>query len=189
MKSPCLAGALVLAHACLAIAQVADLQIKITEGDEAVHFTGSRSAQPITVQIADESGHTIPGAAVSFRLPDEGPGAMFETGLRTEIVISDEHGQATVRHLQFNSIAGDFQIRVVAAKDQARGAALVRQSIRPALQAKPKPARKWVMMGLLVAGVAGGVGAGVAARPSSPAPRTAPVPETTVGPPSVSVGR
>jgi hypothetical protein len=114
---------------------------------------------------------------------------MFENGLHTEIAISDDHGQATVRHLQFNSIPGDFQIRVIAAKDQARGAAMVRQSIRPAVQAKAKPGRKWVVVGLLAAGVAGGMGAGVAARPSSSAPRTAPVPATTIGPPSVSVGR
>src|SRR5881394_3051979 len=100
MKSACLAGALVLAHSCLAIAQVASLQIKINEGDAATYTPGARSSQPLVVQIADEAGRAVAGAAVSFRLPDDGPGGSFASGLRTEIAISDANGRVTVRHLQ-----------------------------------------------------------------------------------------
>ena len=194
MKSACLAGALVIAHSCLAIAQVANLQIKITEGDAATHIFGTKDTQPITVEIDDAAGHAVQGAAVSFRRPAEGPGGLFASGLSSEIAISDANGRATVRHLQVNNIPGEFQIRVTAAKDQSRATAIVRQSIRgvmPApsrsLLAKPKSGKKWVVVGVLVAGVAGGLGAGVAARPSAAHP--APPPTITIGPPTVSVGR
>jgi hypothetical protein len=146
--------------------------------------------------VADSAGSAVPGAAVSFRLPDQGPSAIFESGLRTEIEITDAKGRATVRHLQFNTTPGEFQIRIAAAKDQARARALARQSILPmttasgrTLLAKSKSGKKWVVLGVLVAGVAGGIGAGVAARPSShPSAPVPPVP-VTIGPPTVSVGR
>jgi hypothetical protein len=194
MKSACLAGALVFAYSCLAIAQIANFQIKIIEGDAAAHAAGSRSPQPITVQIADDAGRAVAGAAISFRMPDQGPGGLFASGLRTEIAISDANGRATVRHLQVNEIPGEFQIRITAAKDQGRAIAMVRQSILRAaptsgrtLLPRSKSGKKWVVLGVLVAGVAGGIGAGVAARPANhPAPAPAPV---TIGPPTVSVGR
>ena len=195
MKAACLAGALVLALSSFAIAQVATLQIKITEGDAAGYAAGSRSAHPLTVQITDEAGQAVSGAAVSFRLPAEGPGGFFANGLRTEVAISDAKGHATVRRMQLNRTPGDFQIRITAAKDMARAGTLVRQSIAGpepgpghALLPKAKSGKKWVVVSLLAAGLAGGVAAGVAARPATPRPPTPP-PTVTIGPPSVSLGR
>jgi len=197
MKPACLAGALVFAHSCLAIAQVASLQIRIVEGDAATHAPGSRSAQPLTVQVADESGRAVQGAAVSFRLPDEGPGGIFANGLRSEIGITDVNGRATVRRFQLNTTPGDFQIRITAARDQARAGTLVPQTIATmvpksggTLTPKARSGRKWIVLGLLAAGVAGGVGAGVAVRPSNrTAPPAPPPPPVTIGPPAVSLGR
>jgi hypothetical protein len=196
MKPACLAGALVFALSSFAIAQVATLQIKITEGDAVIHAPGSRSTQPLAVQITDENGQAVSGAAVSFRLPDEGPGGLFANGLRTEIAISDANGRATSRRMQLNHTPGDFQIRITAAKEQARAGTLVPQSIQgpegtpgQTLLPKAKSGKKWVVVGLLAAGLAGGVGAGVAARPARPAITPPPAPTVTIGPPSVSVGR
>jgi hypothetical protein len=196
MKPACLAGALVFALSSLAIAQVATLQIKITEGDAVIHAAGSRSAQPLTVQITDENGQAVSSAAVSFRLPDEGPGGLFANGLRTEIGITDANGRATVRRMQLNHTPGDFQIRITAAKDQARAGTLVPQSIQgpeaasgQALLPKAKSGKKWLVLGLLAAGLAGGVGAGMAARPARPGITPPPAPTVTIGPPSVSLGR
>jgi hypothetical protein len=200
MKPACLAGALVLAYSCLAIAQVATLQIKILEGDGASYAPGARTTQPLSVQIADERGNPVGGAAVSFRLPDDGPGGLFANGLRTEIVITDPNGRATVRHLHLNNTPGEFSVRITAAREQAHAGTLLRLSIagassasaaaaseRPAV-AKAKSNKKWIVLGLLVAGVAGGVGAGVATRPSATAPHPPPAPPVTIGPPTVSIG-
>src|SRR5690348_12230354 len=129
MKPACLAGALVLAFSGLAIAQVATLQIRILEGDGATYVPGTHGTQPLTVQIADDAGRAVAGAAVSFRLPEEGPSGLFSSGLRTEIAISDANGRATVRHLHVNATPGEFLIRITAAKDQAHAGTLVRQSI------------------------------------------------------------
>jgi len=57
-----------------------------------VHPAASRSARPITVEITEETGKPVAGAAVSFHLPEEGPGGTFVNGLRTEVVITDGRG-------------------------------------------------------------------------------------------------
>ena len=61
------------------------LQIRIIEGEGAVHTVGTRASQALVLRITDESGRPVPGASVSFRLPDEGPSGTFQTGLRTEV--------------------------------------------------------------------------------------------------------
>jgi hypothetical protein len=196
MKPACLAGALAFALSSPALAQVATLQIKITEGDGVAYAAGSRSTRPLAVQITDEAGQAVSGAAVSFRLPELGPGGLFANGLRSEIAISDGNGRATVRRIQLNRTPGDFQIRITAAKEQARAGTLARQSIEGpaapatgrALLPKGKSSKKWMVVGLLAAGVAGGVGAGVAARPGTPHPQP-PAPTVTIGPPTVTLGR
>jgi hypothetical protein len=199
MKPACLAGALVVALSSFAIAQVATLQIKIMEGDAITHVAGSRNTRPLIVQITDDDGQAVSGAAVSFRLPDDGPGGLFANGLRTEVAISDAGGRATVRRMQLNHTPGDFQIRITASKEQARAGTLARQFIAGpeqtpgrALRSKAKSGRKWMVVALMAAGLAGGVSVGVAMRPAAavaaahPAP---PAPALTIGPPVVTVGR
>ena len=39
-----------------------------------MHAPGSRSARPMTVEITEETGKPVAGAAVSFHLPEDGPG-------------------------------------------------------------------------------------------------------------------
>jgi hypothetical protein len=64
-------AALCLLRAAPALAQVAILQIRVIEGEGAVHQPASRSARPITVEITEETGKPVAGAAVSFHLPEE----------------------------------------------------------------------------------------------------------------------
>ena len=86
------------------------------------------------------------GAAVSFHFPDQGPSGIFFNGLRTDVVISDGAGRATVRGFQLNHNHGPFQIRIMAAKDQARAGIISNQyvsdpkggtSATPAIAAPP----------------------------------------------------
>jgi hypothetical protein len=190
MKAALAAGALVCAFPCLAFAQVATLEIKIIEGDAAVHRSGSRIQHPLTVQITDETGKPVEGAAVSFRLPDEGPGGLFANGLRTDLGISDANGRAAVRNLQLNSTPGGFQIPITAAKEQARAGTLSRQVSEgmPELKTQSGKNRKWLVVGLVAAGVAGGLGARMAGQSSPPHPVPA-APSMTIGDPSISVGK
>ncbi len=119
-----LARALVFAIPCVAMAQIAVLQIKIVDGEGAVHQQGARIAHPITVEVSDESGKPVAGAAVSFQLPSSGPSGLFSNGLPTDLVLTDAAGRATLHSLQFNQTGGQLHVRVTAVKEQARAGAV-----------------------------------------------------------------
>jgi hypothetical protein len=118
------AGALVLALPCAAMAQIAVLQIKVLDGEGAVHPAGARIAHPLAVEVTDEAGHPVAGAAVSFQLPPEGPSGLFSNGLRTDLVLTDASGRASVHAVQLNRTGGQFRIRITAVKEQARAGAI-----------------------------------------------------------------
>jgi len=186
---------MLLASSHTATAQVAILQIQIIEGEGAMHPPGSKSPRPLTVEITDETGKPVPGAAVSFHLPEDGPGGMFVNGLRTEVATTDSRGRAALRGLQVNRTPGKFQIRIVASKEQARAGAVSSQYVAElAGGASSTPARavhghgKWIALAALAGG--GAVAAILASgRSSSPAPSpaTPAAPALTIGAPSISV--
>jgi hypothetical protein len=181
-----LAGALVLALPCAAIAQIAILQIRVLEGEGAVHPAGARGSRPLTVAVTDEIGRPVPGAAVSFLMPDEGPGGTFAGGLRTEMAVTGADGRAGVRNLQINRIPGRFEIRVTVAKQQVRAGMVVFQYVAeaPAAVAGAAPRRRWAKFALLAAGAAGG---GIAAGMMSASTRQPPA--LSVGTPTIAVGK
>jgi hypothetical protein len=208
-KSCCRLGALAVTLLCSAIAQVAVLQIHFIEGEGAVHAPGSRTARPLTVEVTDETGKPVSGAAVSFHLPDEGPGGAFANGLRTEVAITDVQGRVSLHGLQLNRLPGRFQIRVVATKEQARAGVVASQYIADARSgaasppnapvsmapASARPRTLWIVIGAIVGGgaVAGVVSA--AHRTPSPAPPSPPVaggvpaPTFSIGTPVSTVGK
>lgn len=185
---------------CPATAQVAILQIQIVEGEGAVHAPGSRSARPLTVEVTDETGKPVAGAAVSFHLPQDGPGGTLPNGLRTDVAITDGQGRVSLRGLQVNRVAGRFAIRIVASKEQARAGTMCSQYVAEprsgAASAAGKGRAKWVVVAALVGG---GAAAGIlsAGRGTAPpaAPPTAPVaaavtvPPVSIGTPVTTVGR
>jgi hypothetical protein len=124
-----LTRALVLAFPCLAMAQIAVLQIKVLDGEGLVHPAGAHVAHPLTVEVTDENGRPVAGAAVTFQLPPAGPSGLFSNGLRTDLAISDASGRAAVRSVQMNRTAGAFRIRVTAVKEQARAGVVSSQYI------------------------------------------------------------
>jgi hypothetical protein len=185
---------------CPATAQVAILQIQIVEGEGGVHAPGSRIARPLTVAVTDESGAPVPGAAVSFHLPEDGPGGTLASGLRTDVAITDRQGRVSLRGLQVNRISGRFGIRIVASKEQARAGVISAQYIaEPGSGAAAAPGKgkaKWAVVAALVGGgAAAGILAGRSGSPSAAATPTPPVagattpPPVTIGPPTTMVGR
>jgi hypothetical protein len=128
------------------MAQVAVLQIKVLEGEGAVHPAGARIAHPLTVEVTDETGQPVAGAAVSFQLPPEGPSGLFSNGLRTDLILTDAAGRASIHSVQLNRTGGQFRIRITAVKEQARAGAVSTQFIgenrsgAPATTAKASPA-------------------------------------------------
>ncbi len=165
--------------------------MQVIEGESAVHTPGSHSSRPITVEVTDETGRPVEGAAVSFHAPNDGPTALFASGLRTEILQTDARGRATLRGLRVNQVSGRFLIRIVASKEQARVGALCSQYIAeekgnaPAARAKSGKAKWLAVVAVLAGGAAGGYYASARAGHDSSSPPAAPV---TIGTPSISVG-
>ena len=183
---------------CPATAQVAILQIQVVEGEGAVHAPGSRSARPLTVAVTDETGKPVPGAAVSFHLPEQGPGGTLASGLRTDVAITDAQGRVSLRGLQVNRIPGRFPIRIVASKEQARAGTMSSQYIAEPHSGAASAARtgraKWVVVAALVGGgaAAGILSAGrgpASASPSTPPAAIAAPVTITIGSPTTTVGR
>jgi len=189
--------------------QVAVLHIQVIEGEGAVHTPGSRSLRALTVEITSETGQPVEGAAVSFHLPEEGPGGTFSNQLRTDVVITDAKGRASLRGLQLNHAPGPFQIRIVAAKEQAHAGAVCSQyiaepkngKVSPSLLAPAAPparsaspgSLKWIVMAVAAGGAAAALallaGKSGAGSPAAASASTAVAVATTIGTPTITVGK
>jgi hypothetical protein len=171
------------------------LRIQILEGEGAVNGAGSKSDRPLSVQLTDETGRPLEGVAVSFRMPEEGPGGSFESGMKTEIAITAADGRAAVHGIRWNRIAGPFQIRVTAAKGESRAGAICSQYISDTPAAKSARSagsgkKKWIVIAAIAAGGAAAgmaVGKGSAAQQAS-APPVA-VQPVQIGIPTITIGR
>ena len=184
----CLSALMVPARAAVIV------QLHVIEGEGSVYGIGSRATRGITVQVTDETGKPVEGAAVSFRLPDEGPSGVFSSGLRTEVVTTKADGHATVWGMQWNKIAGPFEIRITAIKDQARAGIVSSQYLSDSVSAKSgsgtfQPSHHFRGKWLLISAVAAGAGAGLAFSKSQGAKTSvAPVVPTQIGIPSIIIG-
>lgn len=174
------------------------------EGDGAIHPAGTRSTRGLVVEISDETGKPVDGAAVSFRLPEEGPGGTFVHGMRTEILITGPDGRAGVKELTAGRTSGPFQVRVTAVRDSVRAGTVVDQYISEGAVAGARAgksliagkngssSKKWILWLAIGAGAAAaGVLAGSMGGGSSSAPTAAPVPVApppTIGVPTITVG-
>ena len=181
---------------CPATAQVAILQIQFVAGEGAVHAPGSRVARVLTVELTDEIGRPVAGAAVSFHLPDEGPGGVLANRLRTDVGITDAQGRVSLRGLQVNKIPGRFPIRVVASKEQARAGAIAAQYVgESATAAVAKGRTKWVVVAAIAAGgaaagiLSAGRGGTATASPAAPVATIPVVSTVTIAAPASTVGR
>ena len=193
--------------------ETAILQIRILGGDGTVHTAGSRSQRALAVLITDETGRPVEAAAVGFRLPEEGVSGTFSTGLKTDLVVTGPDGRADATGVQWSRATGPFQMRVTAAKGEARAGVLVSQYVSETSPGTIKPQAllpaaapftsiskhsysKWLIITSLVAGAAAGglaatLGGGGGAK-KQPAPAAAspapPPPSVVIGTPSISVG-
>jgi hypothetical protein len=162
------------------------IQLRVIEGDGAVYASGSRATRGITVQVTDETGQPVDAAAVSFRLPDDGPGGTFSSGLRTEIVTTKADGRATVWGMKWNRATGPFEVHITAAKGQARAGIAVSQFLSDKVSGTAGGAgqfhsshsyKKWLMIGAAVGGAAmGGLVLGSRKTETSAVPVTNPPP-------------
>ena len=176
------------------------------DGDGAVHAAGSRPARDLLIEVTDETGTPVSGATASFRLPDEGASGIFPNGLRTDLVVTDAQGRASLRGIQFNRAPGEFQIRITVAKDEARAGTVSTQYISESKSGnftKQSQFRSggtgvshrtaWIVLGVLAAGAAVGAVAALDRGSSvhstvTASPVSVPQPPS-IGVPGVSIGK
>jgi hypothetical protein len=174
------------------------LQLQVVEGEGSVYAAGSRATRGLTVLVTDETGNPVSGATVSFRLPEQGPGGTFPGGLRTQVVTTQPDGKASVWGMQWNKVAGSFEIRITAVKEQARAGIVSTQYLSDAqavksggsgtFQASHNTRTKWLMIG---AAVAAGAAAGMAfgRSPAAKTSSTTSATSTSIGSVSITIGR
>jgi hypothetical protein len=147
------------------------------------------------VQVTDETGKPVADAAVSFRLPDEGPTGEFGGGGKTEIVKTGADGRAEVWGMQWSKQSGQLEMRITASKGQTRGGVVcaLYLSDAPVLKSandrEPAPvhkvkghSRKKLWVGIALAAGASVAVAGVSGGKPSPTPS---VPGAVVNPPTI----
>lgn len=185
------------------------IQMRIIEGDGAVHTIGTRSSQPLVLFLSDESGRAVIGASVAARLPDEGPSGTFLNGLRSEIAITGPDGRVAIRGIQWGRLPGSVQIRITASMRDARAGIVSTQYVsepagsfpkrtadsgspaRPPARMEPPSRSKWLLFATLVgAAAAGGVvaAANSGGRSAPNAPPASSQPPISIGNPSISIG-
>ena len=171
------------------------LRIQMLEGEGVVNTAATRSQRPIAVQLTDETGRPLEGIAVSFRMPEEGPGGAFESGMKTEVVITSADGRAAVHGIRWNRTPGPFQIRITAAKGESRAGIICSEYITEATAGKTSVLmpgthkKKWITILAIAAG--GATAAGMATLKSS-APGTQPpvaAQPVQIGLPTLSITR
>ena len=209
------------ALACLLSAPIAAraetviLQLQVLEGEGGVFAASSRALRPIAVRVTDEIGAPVAGAAVSFRLPEDGVTGTFQNGLKTDLVLSGPDGRAVSPNVAWGPLAGPVRLRVTAAIGEARAGVMVpvyvsadnvvvagassstgsmiapQQRFDPAPAPKLKKKRDWVKW---VVAAAAGIGAAavmtLVRNPTRTGSTASPdSPSISIGQPTISVGR
>jgi hypothetical protein len=174
--------------AALLAVQETVLQIHVLQGEGAVSFAGTRGPG-LRLEVTDEIGKPVAGAVVSARLPDEGPGGVFSSGLASEILITGPDGRAATSPIRWNRQPGPLQIRITVVKERVRAGTVVSQTLSEGAGKRSAPApvvargksrSKWPLV-LLIAG--GAVGAGLATGLAARGKR-----ETIATPSSLQIG-
>ncbi len=184
-------------------AQSALLEIKVVEGAGAVWAPESRTPG-LAIEVTDELGKPVPGALVSIRLPDDGAGGAFTSGLSSEILTADSHGRVVTSPVRWSRVPGTVEIRVTAVKGTLRAGIVTSCEISDKARGKagvprgePMPIRhrrfpmKWVAIGA-VAAVAAGFGVarasgGGGSNSNGPGPGTSTT-GVSIGSPSITIG-
>jgi hypothetical protein len=177
------------------------LLIRIVEGEGAVYPIGSRATRGITIQVTDETGKPVDNAAVVFRLPEDGPTGTFSSGMPTEVVPTGADGRANVWGMQWNRVTGPLEVRITAAKGQARAGTVCALYLSNALtnalsSSEPRPSKAggwrghkkiWIGVGIAAAAF---VGVAAVSSRGTPSPAAAAgVNAPHIGTPSIIIGK
>ncbi|HEX2725110.1 MAG TPA: hypothetical protein VHN20_04750, partial [Beijerinckiaceae bacterium] len=133
----------------------------MVEGDGGVHATHSREARPVTVLVTDETGRPLDAVALSFRLPEDGPSGAFSNGMKSEIATTGKDGRASCSAVRWNGVAGPFELRITAVRDDLRAGMVSPQYLSSEIKRAGRRGGgrgKWVVMAAAAGGAAAAAG-------------------------------
>ena len=153
------------------------LNISILEGEGAINNIRQRTAREAIVQVQDENHKPVAGVAVTFFLADHGASGVFSNGSRSLTVLTDTNGQAAMRGMTPNNMAGKMEIRVSARLGNLNADATITQTNAAGAGAAGGAAISGKVIALIVAVAAGAaVGAIVATHGGSSSSTTTTIP-------------
>jgi hypothetical protein len=143
----------------------ARIDVVVIEGEGVVHKASQRAARSLVVRVEDDDHRPLTGASVVFALPVSGASGEFINGSKTLTAVTDGQGLAAAHGFRTNQVAGKLQIYVTASYRGLRANALISQEIEGApvsartpvaAAGKPGGKWKWIALGAVAAGAAGG---------------------------------
>lgn len=152
------------------------LHIVVLEGQSGINIVKKRAAVRPVVEIRDRTNQAVSGASVTFTAPNDDPSATFLNGSRSETVVTDATGQASVASMKPEG-AGTFKLTVTASfQGDTTTATIMQTNVMTAAEAAHTGARGgqvattstsgisnrmviWIVAGVAVAA---GAGAGIA---------------------------
>jgi hypothetical protein len=105
------------------------IQLRIVVGDNAACEIESLQTKKLVVEVMDEAGIPVSGAAVTFRLPEEGATGLFPGGNRSAVVDTSAQGQAVAPDIRWGGSPGTVSIRITAVKGSAHAGILAPQQL------------------------------------------------------------
>jgi len=186
-----LAGVLAV-EAPLAAQARPGLKIAVVDGEGAINNIQMGTGKEPVVEVRDESDKPVPGAKVTFTLPDRGPGGTFFGASRTVTVPANEQGRAAGTGFRPNLQEGRFQIQVsVAAGDKTATTVISQSNALPTggmnRTAGGKKSSKGKIIAALVVAAAV-IGIAVAAQGDEDTAAATTVTGTSITPGVISVG-
>ena len=164
------------------------LTISILEGEGAINNIRQRTAREAIVQVQDENHKPVAGVAVTFFLADHGASGVFSNGSRSMTLLTDSNGQAAMRGMVPNKMAGKMEIRVSARLGNLNADAVITQTNAAGAAGAGGAAISGKVIALIVVVAAGAAIGGILAPrggSSTPATSAPAVVTITAGSPTV----
>lgn len=160
------------------------IKLTVREGDGALNNIRAAKAKEPVVVVTDAADRPLPGAQVTFLLPELGASAMFPASGTTLIVTTGPDGVAIGRNMRPNNVVGEFQIRVAASYQGQTARATITQT--NAAQKSSGNAGKTALIVALIGGAGAAVAVGVTrggSKTQTPAGTSISAGGSTFGPP------
>jgi hypothetical protein len=164
------------------------ITISILEGEGAINNIKQRTAREAIVQVQDENHKPVAGVAVTFFLADHGASGVFANGSQSLTVMTDANGQAAMRGMVPNNMAGKMEIRVSARLGNLNADATITQTNAAGAAAAGGAAISGKVIALIVVvAAAAAVGAIVATHGGSSSSNTTTIPSGPTTPAVVTI--